>query len=248
MATCAICLEAEGEGEEVREGEERRSEDEKKYASINCCSHRFCYDCIVGWARRRKTCPVCRASISSITVTSKHTQETRTLSVFDALMEKFGGLHSDDDEDDEEEMFDGYDDDSEASLFFPLPFAFFHHMYPMLGYDTDDSFVVTDEDLDEELEEDSEHEDEDSEAEIGGFVPPPQQLEVLSAIMEQQRRRRAMQDLEQRIQSIRERTTASTGNVQQNNSSASQPNGWGSRSNPICIDEPSHEGASAANL
>mmetsp|Transcript_31811 Transcript_31811/g.101517 ORF Transcript_31811/g.101517 Transcript_31811/m.101517 type:complete len:279 (+) Transcript_31811:1-837(+) len=41
---------------------------------------------------------------------------------------------------------------------------------------------------------------------------------------------------------------ASTVNVQQNNSNASQPNGWGSRSNPICIDEPSQEGASAANL
>eukprot|EP00960_Hanusia_phi_P031352 749242-Hanusia_phi.AAC.8 len=241
MATCAICLEAE-EGEEGRE-ELREAEGEKQIASIDCCSHKFCYDCIMTWARRKRTCPVCRATISSITVRGAKNKETRTLSIFDALMEEYGETFSDDDEEvDEDDMFDDEDDDLESTFFLPLPFSFFHHrhMYPMFDYDTDDSFVVTDEeDFDDEVEEDSEFEDEEySETESSDFVPSASQLQVLSAVIDQQRRARAMQDLQQRIDAFRDRTILSSANLQQGNSTSSQSAPGGTRSDPICVDEP----------
>eukprot|EP00542_Grammatophora_oceanica_P019560 CAMPEP_0194039676 /NCGR_PEP_ID=MMETSP0009_2-20130614/11784_1 /TAXON_ID=210454 /ORGANISM="Grammatophora oceanica, Strain CCMP 410" /LENGTH=280 /DNA_ID=CAMNT_0038682589 /DNA_START=54 /DNA_END=896 /DNA_ORIENTATION=+ len=54
---CAICL-----------GE---LDDSDAVASIDSCSHRFCYDCIGNWADRENTCPLCKTRFTKITKLSR---------------------------------------------------------------------------------------------------------------------------------------------------------------------------------
>jgi hypothetical protein len=34
---------------------------------LDCCSHVFCLECVVKWAQEAGTCPICRASIRTVT-------------------------------------------------------------------------------------------------------------------------------------------------------------------------------------
>ena len=51
--TCTICI------EEIKPECEAR---------IECCSHRFCFDCINGWATKSEnSCPLCKKKFNKIT-------------------------------------------------------------------------------------------------------------------------------------------------------------------------------------
>lgn len=37
-----------------------------KITGLNCCNHKYCYECIIRWRKINSSCPQCRRKISSI--------------------------------------------------------------------------------------------------------------------------------------------------------------------------------------
>lgn len=49
----------------------------KNEATLDCCTHRFCFVCITTWAQSEKTCPQCRGKFSAVTLSEQTVENTR---------------------------------------------------------------------------------------------------------------------------------------------------------------------------